>query len=429
MFPHLVRILLVLGLIVLLLATAAGQVAAQVVEPVAGADLPLPRLREYCNDIHTSNFDPSAVERAEEFLELTSRRIWTYVDRGKTKSHADVYAGEDVRGDQRCLMFASRAFVPIALLDEPSQAALNRIRQLRIAIARDHRDLIAREQEFAATEQERLRREEEERRQAQQASQIRRVQMLVDTDVPVVVGGQRTVFNLGAGEIFQVAGETPTDFVVIAGAQQVAVDRRRVRELPPQPVPQVVFKPLIPDGAVVDDVPGPAPAPPPKLDCQVGSVTYPNGKTVLVVEDVFRGGLGEKIGLRVGQVVERVNDIGVGTLDEYRVASQHGDGGIKIQVFDPNLGRRLVLGLPATPVVTELGVSGHIDARGEFMIDDVARGRLAESLGLRRDCKILALNGRRIRSEDELRQTESTAGGRFTIRALIGGVPRDISYP
>lgn len=423
MFPHLLRILLVLVFIVLLLTTAAGQA-----QPLAEADLPLARLQQYCNDIRASNFDPSAVERAEEFLELTGRRIWTYTDRGRTKSHADSFAAVDVRNDQRCVMFASRAFLPIALLDQQGQAALERIRQLRIAVARDHRDLIAREQEFARAEEERLRREEEERRRAEQASQVRRVQMLVDTDVPVVINGQRTFFNLGAGEIFQVAGETPAEFMVVAGGGQVAVDKRRVRELPPQPAPQVVFKPLIPgDG---DVVPGPAPTPPPKLDARVGSLTYPDGQTVLVVEEVFRGGVGERIGLRVGQVVERVNDIAVGTLDDYRTASLQGDGGIKLQVFEPRLGKRMILGIPAAaPVVMSLGVSGHIDQRGEFLVDDVAAGSLAESLGLRRDSKILALNGQRIRSEDDLRQLEAAAGGRFAIRALINGVPRDLSYP
>ena len=417
----------------------AGVVASTMPSLVNAAEPTTVQLREQSTAVVQSGFDREASARAESFLTLTEKRIWNYVDsNGGARSIEAAFDMETVRGDKRVVMFTSRQYLPVDLLDARGKEDVAALERLRSAVSRDYQNLAAEMARREAAELERQRQAEMARQAAEDALKTRRVRLLVPVDVPVVQGGVPTVLNLGAGEILELVNVTPTTIVVRAGGQLVQLDPRVAQEVEPQ----IVLKPAI--GAVpgapgvVPGVPGlvpgapglvAAPVPPPKLDAKIGSYLFPDGRAAMVIEDVAAGGLADRYGIAPGEILERVNDLAVTSLDEYRTASLRGNGGLKLALFDPqtNFARIVVIPPPGAPA--GFGVIGVIDARREFLISAVAPGSIAERLGLRRDDKILSINGIQISTSDALRQAEQASGGRFVVQALIGGEVRVLQTP
>jgi hypothetical protein len=407
---------------------AAAVVASTMHSFAAAADPTTAQLREQSTAVLQSKFDRDAAIRAEAFLSLTERKTWNYTDdNGAVRSIQGAYDSEAVRNDRLVLMFTTRQYLPVERLDAQGKVDLAEIGRLRSAVARDFQSLqteIARQQ---AAEIERQRQAEMERQARENALKTRRARLLVDVDVPVVQGGVPTVLNLGAGEIFELVDVTPTAIVIRAGGQLVQLDPRVAREVEPQ----IVLKPAI--GAIpgLPGLPGApvAAVPPPKLDAKIGSYVFPDGRAALVIEDVAEGGLASRYGIVPGEVLERVNDVAVATLDEYREASLRGNGGLKLSLYHPPTNRSRVVVIAPPGAAAALGVVGIIDARKEFLISAVAPGSIAERLGLERDDKIIAVNGIQISTLDALRQVEQASGGRFTVQAVVDGVVRVLETP
>jgi hypothetical protein len=333
----------------------AASAIAQQAGP-AGGEPTTAVLRQCSDEIVRGNVDAKAVERAKKFLALTGKRAWTYTDRGQTKSYEGAYDSEVVRGNQRSVMFTSRAYVPVELLSAADQAVFAEIVQLRTSVADDwsalQQALVQRQAELA----EQDRRRAEEQQAAFWAQHSRRFQLLFATDVTVTSGGIARVTTLGAGEVFTLVDELPDAVVLlVGGVDQVAVPKSRVREVAPILKAQVVLRPNL-DGPPpapagmpigVPLVGGPLPAAaPPRLDCEVDSVAFPDGRQQLIVRTVPINSLGQRFGLRPGDILVRVNDIGVGTLDDYRIASSQGGGGLKLDVFRPAINNSLIIVIP-----------------------------------------------------------------------------------
>jgi len=409
----------------------AGAVAMAAQSFAAAAEPTTAQLRELSTAVVQSKFDREAGARAEAFLALTERKTWNYTDdNGAARSIQGAYDSETVRNDRLVLMFTTRQYLPIERLDAQGKADMTEIGRLRSAVVRDHQSLQAESARQQALEIERQRQAEMERQARENALKTRRAQLLVDVDVPVVQGGVPSVLNLGAGEIFELVDATPTAIVVRAGGQLVQLDPRVAREVEAQ----IVLKPAIgalPGAPVVGPgIPAVAPAapvaavPPPKLDAKIGSYVFPDGRAALVIEDVADGGLAARYGIVPGEILERVNDLAVATLDEYRAASLRGNGGLKLSLFHPPTNRSRVVAIAPPGAAASLGVVGIIDARREFLISAVAPGSIAERLGLRRDDKIIAINGIQISTSEALRQAEQASGGRFVVQAVVDGTVR-----
>ena len=379
------------------------------------------QMREAADALLRANAGSDVAARAQKFLELTNVRPWRYMaDDGQWMTYRAAYEAESVRGGVSCLTFNSRRYVPLKLLDAQATADLAEITALRTALADDFRKWQAAETARVAAAEEARKQAEAVRRTELADSARRQVRMLVDTDVEVVEAAGRQVLSLAQGEVLELVGESATDYIVKAGGRLVQIDRRRAEEI----AATLVMRPTMPEASAV-----PAGPPAPKLDCRIGSYLFPDGRSALQIEAVAVGGLGSRYGLQAGDVVVRVNDMAVGTLDDYRVASIRAGCALKLLVFMPAVQKERVISIPAPGSTVPLGVAGRIDYLGEFRIDDVDEGSIADLIGLRRDDKLLRVNDVAIGSADDLKQIEATSGGEFRVRALVQGEPKTLLYP
>jgi hypothetical protein len=400
------------------LVVITADVSAQQAAPAAEATTT--QLRELADAVRRNNFDAAATTRADRLLELTARRIWNYHgDDGKLRAYEGAYDAEVVRSGTPCLMFASRQYVPLSRLDAQGTADLAEIGKLRTEVRQDFLNLqteLARRQAEAIEAQ---RQAELARQQELAKLQRRRAQILAETTIEVVEPMGTRMVTLSAGEVFDIVGETPTQLMLLVGARPTPV----ARELCAEVKPTVVLKPIDVAPAAVAEIAAP------KLDCRIGSYVFPDGRTALQLEAVALGGLADRYQMQVGEVLERVNDFPVATLDDYRIASTRAGGGLKLVLFNPELGRSRVVIIPPPNAAVPLGVFGHVDIRQEFVINDVLDGSVAAELGLKRNDKILRVNGLPIGSEEQLRQIEATSGGNFRIRAIVDGTPKTLVFP
>lgn len=380
------------------------------------------QLRADAESIIRVQFDAEATSRALKFLELTKRRIWGYhADNGEHRAYEGAYEAEVVRSNKPCLLFGSRNYVPIGQLDAQATADLSEIGKLRLALKQDYINLNAELQRRQAAAIEAQRQAEMQRQAELDKLKTRRARLLVDTDLQVMDAGVPRLLNLSAGEVFEMAGDSPTEFLLVIGGKPVPVDRRRCEELQPT----VVLRPIVPGDP---NLVAPAVAPP-KLDCRIGSYQFPDGREALQIEAVALGGLADRYQIQVGEVLERVNDMAVGTLDDYRIASTRAGGGLKLVLSNPAVGRSRIVEIPPPNAAVPLGVFGRPDDRGEFVIDDVLDGGIAAQLGLKRNDKILRVNDLPIATETQLRQAEAVSGGRFRLRVLVDGRPKSLVHP
>lgn len=380
------------------------------------------QLRADAEAILRVQFDAEATARALKFLELTKRRIWGYhADNGEHRAYEGVYEAEVVRSNKPCLLFNSRNYVPISQLDAQAAADLAEIGKLRLALKQDYLNLNAELQRRQSAAIEAQRQAEMQRQAELDKLKTRRARLLVDTELQVIDAGSPRLLDLSAGEVFEVAGDSPTEYLLVIGGKPVPIDRRRCEELKPT----VVLRPIAPgtpnfDGPAVD---------PPKLDCRIGSYQFPDGREALQIEAVALGGLADRYQIQVGEVLERVNDQAVGTLDDYRIASTRFGGGLKLVLFNPAAGRSRIVEIPPPNAAVPLGIFGRPDNRGEFVIDDVLDGSIAAQMGLNRNDRLLRVNDVPISTETQLRQAEAVSGGRFRLRVVVDGRPKSLVYP
>ncbi|MGC3969752.1 MAG: PDZ domain-containing protein [Pirellulales bacterium] len=429
-------------LVLICATTAAGCLAtspahAQAPPPAASA---ISQLQDQAETIRRYKPDAEEAKRAKRFLELTSLRAWGYRDdKGMPRTFEGAYDSEADRNGEPCLTFVSKQYVPVRLLDARSAAELAEVAALKEQLADD----------YAALQDGIKKRQAEMEAQCAAGGraivgvqpQVRQARMLADTNITVVDGlGAARILQLAAGEMFEIVGETPKEWLLLVGGQATPVDRRFCEEMRPViavrpgmpgivgPANGPLVDPIAP-GAVV--VPGMAIAPvdPPKLDCRIGSYQFPDGRAALLIESVAVGGLADRHKLQAGDVIESVNDLPVGTLDDYRIASTRAGGALKLLVFRPALNKNFVVPVAAPNVPMGLGVFGKPDFRGEFVIDDVLDGSIADQLGLQRDDKLLRVNDVEVESQQQLRELEAASGGKFRIRALINGQPTSLAFP
>lgn len=380
------------------------------------------QLRADAEAILRIQFDAEATARALKFLELTKRRIWGYhADNGQHRAYEGAYEAEVVRSNKPCLLFNSRNYVPISQLDAQAAADLAEIGKLRLALKQDYLNLNTELQRRQAAAIEAQRQAEMQRQAELDKLKSRRARLLVDTDLQVIEAGSPRLLNLSAGEVFEVAGDSPTEYLLVIGGKPVPVDRRRCEELQPT----VVLRPIMPGAPNLD---GLAVAPL-KLDCRIGSYQFPDGREALQIEAVALGGLADRYQIQVGEVLERVNDQAVGTLDDYRIASTRAGGGLKLVLFNPAVGRSRIVEIPPPNAAVPLGIFGRPDNRGEFVIDDVLDGSIAAQMGLNRNDRLLRINDVPISTETQLRQAEAVSGGRFRLRVVVDGRPKSLVYP
>lgn len=411
------RALLVLVVVVGAISTPFTAYAAETARDDSTA-----QLRADAESILRIQFDAEATARALKFLELTKRRVWGYhADNGEHRAYEGAYEAEVVRSNKPCLLFNSRNYVPIGQLDAQAATDLAEIGKLRLALKQDYLNLNSELQRRQAAAIEAQRQAEMQRQAELEKLKTRRARLLVDTNLQVIEAGVPRSLNLSAGEVFEVSGDSPTEYLLVIGGKPVPVDRRRCEELQPT----VVLRPIMP-GAPNIDRPF---VEPPKLDCRIGSYQFPDGREALQIEAVALGGLADRYQIQVGEVLERVNDMPIGTLDDYRVASMRAGGGLKLVLFSPALGRSRIVEIPPPNAAVPLGVFGRPDNRGEFVIDDVLDGSIAAQLGLNRNDRLLRVNDMPVSTETQLRQAEAVSGGRFRLRVVVDGRPKSLVYP
>ena len=90
-------------------------------------------VRRYCETIldstqaGASELGDRQIERAEQYLELTSKRVWTVWDKGRKKIVEAAYDYETIHSNRPYVYFRSRLYCPVDTLDPADQDVLERL--------------------------------------------------------------------------------------------------------------------------------------------------------------------------------------------------------------------------------------------------------------------------------------------------------------
>ena len=350
--------------------------------------------------------DNAAVDRAEEYLELTGVRLWTYRNsRNEEKFQKWKFEKEITSNGRRWTKFEKYQAIPRDVLSNDDQRVIDRIAELQRLLARDVRNT------QRAMEAEQIRREEEERRNS-----IRRILINRHTIATVRVGNTTREVTLPSGEVFDILGETNGHFKIEVGGREAFVSKRDATEIEPRPGSYTTLKPPIGDDEG-DSL---------NLGIDFDYEFVAPDVVHIVVNEVISGGMAWRKGIRRGEEIRQVNDRRIQSPNDF-LTSILNQRSVKLTVWNPN--RRpplryvtIVAETKKSTRTLSFGVRGHKDPNGEFVVDFVEPGaNLGWIINLSRGDKILAVDRQRIRQESDLDAALKKARNKLVVTVLRRG--------
>lgn len=391
------------------------------------------RTEQQANDLINSRVSRNAIRDAEELLEATQTRGWSYVGTdGKSRQVYEAYAGVQLHGGEPWVVFQSRRRAPISSLGESEKRLIEKIGELVRRVASHHDDLVmmeraAVEQQHQQAQREQQLQEEIERQRIEQTT-VPRLIVVQDfiAEMPTQNGVRPIVVS--ANEEFTALAEREGEVMISFYGDTVWVAKGNFAVIGRVPRPSgepasrnsgmhQSQRPALPD------------VEPPQLDIRLEFDNINDGG---LVRQVFRGGEGERMGIRAGDVIMQVNNRPVRTYNEAMTATRMGNGSIKLLVQRQN--QMIVLSTASQKASGSLpfGVTQARPHRyGGLVVGDVDPNSIAGRLGIGRGDVIVSLNGIPMSSPESLIAHNQNPAGRYQIvlANTYGSGTRTLSWP
>ena len=387
--------------------------------------------------------DPTISKNASTLKSGLRERAWTYtgVD-GKQRTHRDRFLAISSSRSQQIVEFETGAKIPLEMLSPSDRKWIGNIERYQEIVRQDrvkYKKMVA-----EAERQARMRAEAETRRRQEELDRtdplVTIAQTLVETQGNVLLNGQESTVNFSQGESFIVLEKNQNVTIVASGGQQAALPTRalqfssvRTSQLPASfATSYSAMRPQIsnvPNGNTNQGGTSNQTGWPRKLDCDVTYESYPDGKPGIhvLVNSVFSGGAGDRMGFKAGDRIIQANGRRMMSQEDFRkvVFSQTAPVFHVVDRFGQSHIRRFAA---VSQPQAFSGVKGHKSQRGEFVVDVVTQhDKITSQLQLSRDDTILAVNNQSVGSVQEIIQALKMSNGKSKFIILKPGQRAPIS--
>jgi len=348
------------------------------------ADLSTTELRGLAQTIVDQGNDPDAMQRSLEFLDLTETRLWTYHTANGLRTHQDVFDRQETRNGEIVVVFKRKYVVPLRLLSEKDRLVIYDLNQLRTQVIRDFNATRRQAEQLQIAKAEEAERQAKAEELEEKRMSIRRVRIVRPTYAQIQLGKGSIEKKLLPNEEFDVLASTKSFVKIEVAGRPAMVPKADVAEIASRPsddgpIEYLTGKPtdsavsLIGDAAG-DDLPPTgleasptfkkSSARPIELDIDIDIVPQPD-RIHIIVNEVHEGGVGHRLKIRPGEVIELIDGQRIRGMDDLREHLLDGPP-LKLHVRNSLTGQMRVIqvGANGDQQRLEFGAVGRANDRG-----------------------------------------------------------------